>query len=229
MKIEVARKHLREHGKEADRDAEIVERLMSIRAVLEQIKQDMLHGASEDDYDDHRDADNAPAAVMKKTGTDNGVRASGTVRRGAGTKPSPTAATPAVRSATAQPAGSDGALETAEQPAGGTDTRETAAEKDERYDTDGGVLTVSDVMKDEEENGEKPPFKEQMLFEIVSGHEELNVDAMINSFIAKNYDEEADREKPVVDPFAGLDENEAGKPHREDDAPRPTVIEQTLF
>ena len=41
MKIEVARKYIRDYRKEVDRDAEITEHLMNIRAILLEIKQDL--------------------------------------------------------------------------------------------------------------------------------------------------------------------------------------------
>lgn len=43
MKIEVARSYIKNHRREVDRDAEITERLMSIRAVLLEIKQDLAY------------------------------------------------------------------------------------------------------------------------------------------------------------------------------------------
>lgn len=43
MKIEVARKYIKDYRKEVDRDAEITERLMNIRAILLEIKQDILY------------------------------------------------------------------------------------------------------------------------------------------------------------------------------------------
>ena len=44
MKIEVARKYIRDCRKEVDRDAEITEHLMRIRAILLEIKQDLSMG-----------------------------------------------------------------------------------------------------------------------------------------------------------------------------------------
>ena len=60
MKIEVARKYIRDYRKEVDRDAEIAEHLMNIRAILLEIKQDLAYGGEvvNDDYDD----DPRPAA-----------------------------------------------------------------------------------------------------------------------------------------------------------------------
>lgn len=52
MKIEVARKHMKDNKTDADRDALIMEKLTSIRSMLQQIKQDMLHGAADDDEDE---------------------------------------------------------------------------------------------------------------------------------------------------------------------------------
>ena len=46
MKIEVARKYIRDYRKEVDRDAEITEHLMNIRAILLEIKQDLAYGLS---------------------------------------------------------------------------------------------------------------------------------------------------------------------------------------
>lgn len=44
MKIEVARKYIRDYRKEVDRDAEIAERLMNIRGMLLEVKQDLVMG-----------------------------------------------------------------------------------------------------------------------------------------------------------------------------------------
>ena len=51
MKIEVARKYIKDYRKEIDRDAEITEKLMNIRAMLLQIKQDLAYDGQVVDED----------------------------------------------------------------------------------------------------------------------------------------------------------------------------------
>ncbi len=90
MKIEVARKHIKDNKKEADRDAVIVERLMSIRSMLQQIKQDMLHGAADDENDDPAE-DVAEANVIITTGETAGHVKPGKATAQAEASPIPTA------------------------------------------------------------------------------------------------------------------------------------------
>ncbi|HIZ15230.1 MAG TPA: MerR family transcriptional regulator [Candidatus Tidjanibacter faecipullorum] len=60
MKIEVARKYIRDYRKEVDRDTEIAEHLMHIRAILLEIKQDLTTGGIV--VDDDELAEEEPAA-----------------------------------------------------------------------------------------------------------------------------------------------------------------------
>lgn len=61
MKIEVARKYIKDHRKEVDRDAEITERLMGIRALLLEIKQDLAYGGDTvEDEEEFSPTENAP-------------------------------------------------------------------------------------------------------------------------------------------------------------------------
>ena len=64
MKIEVARKYIRDYRKEVDRDAEITEHLMNIRAILLEIKQDLAYGGAVVDDD----CDEEPVAVPQQSG-----------------------------------------------------------------------------------------------------------------------------------------------------------------
>ena len=57
MKIEVARKYIKDYRKEIDRDAEITEKLMNIRAMLLQIKQDLAYDGQVVDEDMEYDAE----------------------------------------------------------------------------------------------------------------------------------------------------------------------------
>lgn len=178
MKLEAARKHLKNNKDEATRDAEIVERLMGIRAMLMQIKQDLLYGSSEDD---DYEIQEEPEATLSESPV------------GPGIIPADIAAMVAA-----------------------------AAASDE-------VLTVSDVMREEEMSSEKPPFEEQTLFEVVP-EPEPDINTMINTFIAKNYDEEADEEHPEVDPFAGIEDRVEESPEKQEpEEVRPMAIDQTLF
>ena len=61
MKIEVARKYLKENPRGADRDTEIMERLMSIRALLVEIKNDLSYNG------EIVDDDAVEVVVVKKT------------------------------------------------------------------------------------------------------------------------------------------------------------------
>ena len=63
MKIEVARKYIRDYRKEVDRDAEITEHLMNIRAILLEIKQDLAYGGAVVDDD----CDEEPVAVPQQS------------------------------------------------------------------------------------------------------------------------------------------------------------------
>jgi len=64
MKIEVARKYIRDYRKEVDRDTEITEHLMNIRAILLEIKQDLAYGGEVVDDD----CDEEPMAVPQPSG-----------------------------------------------------------------------------------------------------------------------------------------------------------------
>ena len=77
MKIEVARKYIRDYRKEVDRDAEITEHLMNIRAILLEIKQDLAYGGKGDEAGETDTgtktgtaaaADRAPESAAQPTG-----------------------------------------------------------------------------------------------------------------------------------------------------------------
>lgn len=212
MKIEVARKYLRENKKEVNRDAEIVERLMSIRATLVQIKQDMLDGTPDDDY-----ADDGAAYIAAVPKSDC-----------AEVKPKPAAvpvnAVAAPPEAEVKPDGAQAPAQ--ERPEGTGNLFGTEFTENGEFNITREVLTVSDIIEEEEANGEKPPFQEQMLFEVVT-QADINPDLLIDSFIEK-FDDESDEEEPAVDPFASLDAA-APRPEEGGEKPKQTVVEQTLF
>lgn len=87
MKIEVARKYIKDHRKEVDRDAEITERLMGIRALLLEIKQDLTYGG--DAVEDEEEF--SPAAnAADISGTENGAGAdAATPVKGGSRRPEP--------------------------------------------------------------------------------------------------------------------------------------------
>lgn len=103
MKIEVARKHIRDYRKEVDRDAEITERLMNIRAILLEIKQDLAYEGQtvDDDTDDLADEAMPQAAgdAVKSysTGEEEGGAPTNSARETAGRteQPADGAAAPA--------------------------------------------------------------------------------------------------------------------------------------
>lgn len=64
MKIEVAKKHLRENRSELDRNAEIVERLLVIRSMLAEIKHDMFYDGKIVD-DEYADEDTDEVSVVR--------------------------------------------------------------------------------------------------------------------------------------------------------------------
>ena len=85
MKIEVARKYIRDYRKEVDRDAEITEHLMNIRAILLEIKQDLAYGGAV--VDDDCDEDRGDPGESGETGPCHGgyqtaLRGTGTLRGG---------------------------------------------------------------------------------------------------------------------------------------------------
>lgn len=173
MKIEVARKYLRDNRKEVDRDTEITERLMHIRAILQEIRQDLsMGGIVVDNDDDDLDAEETPAPAAAPAAAPRGKKA-------AAVQPvaeQPAADAPAV-------AGEAAAEEPAEEPA-----------------------------------PVKPPFEEQMLFEVAVPLELLQSAA----------------EPPSDEGFASAKAAFEGAPapeqsDEEGQGRRPQIIEQTLF
>lgn len=173
MKIEVARKYLRDNRKEVDRDTEITERLMHIRAILQEIRQDLsMGGIVVDNDDDDLDAEETPASAAAPAAAPRGKKA-------AAVQPvaeQPAADAPAV-------AGEAAAEEPAEEPA-----------------------------------PVKPPFEEQMLFEVAVPLELLQSAA----------------ETPSDEGFASAKAAFEGAPapeqsDEEGQGRRPQIIEQTLF
>lgn len=173
MKIEVARKYLRDNRKEVDRDTEITERLMHIRAILQEIRQDLsMGGIVVDNDDDDLDAEETPAPAAAPAAAPRGKKAA------------------AVQPVAEQPA--------AEEPAV---AGEAAAEEPA-----------------EEPAPVKPPFEEQMLFEVAVPLELLQSAA----------------ETPSDEGFASAKAAFEGAPapeqsDEEGQGRRPQIIEQTLF
>lgn len=168
MKIEVARKYLRDNRKEVDRDTEITERLMHIRAILQEIRQDLsMGGIVVDNDDDDLDAEETPAPAAAPAAAPRGKKTAAV---------QPAADAPAV-------AGEAAAEEPAEEPA-----------------------------------PVKPPFEEQMLFEVAVPLELLQSAA----------------ETPSDEGFASAKAAFEGAPapeqsDEEGQGRRPQIIEQTLF
>lgn len=173
MKIEVARKYLRDNRKEVDRDTEITERLMHIRAILQEIRQDLsMGGIVVDNDDDDLDAEETPAPAA-----------------------APAAAPRGKKAATVQPV--------AEQPAADAPTVAGEAAAEEPAEVPAPV---------------KPPFEEQMLFEVAVPLELLQSAA----------------ETPSDEGFASAKAAFEGAPapeqsDEEGQGRRPQIIEQTLF
>lgn len=173
MKIEVARKYLRDNRKEVDRDTEITERLMHIRAILQEIRQDLsMGGIVVDNDDDDLDAEEAPAPAA-----------------------APAAAPRGKKTAAVQPA--------AEQPAADAPAVAGEAAAEEPAEEPAPV---------------KPPFEEQMLFEVAVPLELLQSAA----------------ETPSDEGFASAKAAFEGAPapeqsDEEGQGRRPQIIEQTLF
>lgn len=71
MKIEVARKYIKDYRKEIDRDAEITERLMNIRAMLLQIKQDLAYDGKVVDEEMEYEDDDVEVAASVEEETEN--------------------------------------------------------------------------------------------------------------------------------------------------------------
>lgn len=172
MKIEVARKYLRDNRKEVDRDTEITERLMHIRAILQEIRQDLsMGGIVVDNDDDDLDAEETPA-------------------------PATAAAPRGKKAAAVQPV--------AEQPA--ADAQAAVVE------------AAAGPQQAEEPAPVKPPFEEQMLFEVAVPLELLQSAA----------------ETPSDEGFASAKAAFEGAPapeqsDEEGQGRRPQIIEQTLF
>lgn len=173
MKIEVARKYLRDNRKEVDRDTEITERLMHIRAILQEIRQDLsMGGIVVDNDDDDLDAEETPAPAA-----------------------APAAAPRGKKAAAVQPA--------AEQPAADAPAVAGEAAAEEPAEAPAPV---------------KPPFEEQMLFEVAVPLELLQSAA----------------ETPSDEGFASAKAAFEGAPapeqsDEEGQGRRPQIIEQTLF
>lgn len=174
MKIEVARKYLRDNRKEVDRDTEITERLMHIRAILQEIRQDLsMGGIVVDNDDDDLDAEEiaAPAAPRGK------------------------------KAVAGQPAGEPSVAV------------ETAA------DAQAAVVEAAAGSQEAEAPAPvKPPFEEQMLFEVAVPLELLQSAA----------------ETPSDEGFASAKAAFEGAPapeqsDEEGQGRRPQIIEQTLF
>lgn len=170
MKLDVARKYIKDNKGEAGREAAIMEKLLSIRAMLAEIKAG-LSGGDETDGE--------------ASGTTDESIVAGTAAIAVG---------------------------------GAEETKEAGSKK---------KPVKKQAVKPQEE---KRPFEEQPLFEIPQEEEYVSVDDAMDAFIAKHYDEEADDDKPAVDPFAAI----PGAAKREydpgsEEIRRPVVIEQTLF
>ena len=118
MKIEVARKYIRDYRKEVDRDAEITEHLMNIRAILLEIKQDLAYGGAVVDDD----CDEEPVAVPQQSERETVGKGDEAGETDTGTKTGTAAAADRAPESAAQPTGET--RERAERPAPATaDTR----------------------------------------------------------------------------------------------------------
>ncbi len=173
MKIDVARKYLKENREEVDRDARITEHLMNIKAILLEIKQDLKYDGQVVD-DDVAD-DMAEDAVAQGGGA------------------SPVAQTVAQRETESETPESDGCSEDVQR----------AGE-----DIDQGA-----------ELERKPPFEEQMLFEVAVPLELLQGDRDVE-------DEGFESAKTAF--LAGDDGGEHVEPVQ-DEKPKMQIVEQTLF
>ena len=103
MKIEVARKYIRDYRKEVDRDAEITEHLMNIRAILLEIKQDLAYGGAVVDDD----CDEEPVAVPQQSGRETVGKGDEAGETDTGTKTGTAAAADRAPESAAQPTGGD--------------------------------------------------------------------------------------------------------------------------
>ncbi len=210
MKIEVARKYMKDNRRDADRDAAIVEKLMSIRSMLRQIKQDVLHGAADDDEPDE-EAGGEAESIAAKAG-----------RRGKSAQ--------VASSKEAEMAGSAVPAKKAQK------ASEAASGVTDIFEQE---LTISAIISEEASGaGEKLPFREQMLFEVVASEAGTpTLEGMIDSFLSKNYGSGQDDargsgsgEGQVPDPFAAFAGGRAeGEVTADAEQEKPKIIEQTLF
>ena len=179
MKIEVARKYMKENPSGADRDTEIMEKLLSIRGLLVEIKNDLTYNG------EIVDDEAVEVVVIKK----NPRKVSGK------------------ETSVAAP--------------------QHAEDKTESGGLFGGECEAAKA------SGDKPPFEEQPLFELVPPKDFGTVDEAMDAFITKHYDEDGDEDKPESDPFAVFAAEEVVPPkaeeNKEEKGKRPVVIEQTLF
>lgn len=136
MKIEVARKYIRDHRGEVDRDAEITERLMGIRALLLEIKQDLSCDGTVVDDEIETDQAGTFAADRGETPLKSGQNR---VRKPA-----------APQSPSDRPPASGQAVGVASHSAG----------EAEPVDGTGEAPSVSASA------GSRPPFEEQVLFDV---------------------------------------------------------------
>lgn len=195
MKIEVARKYIKDYRKEVDRDAEITERLMNVRAVLLEIKQDFLYDGQvvDDSYDDDSYEDDKFAGDVTDSSS--------------ASKPVKKQVKPIKKtSATIK----DNAVE-AKQP-----QRENSV-IEEAIDTE-AAETVQPV-SDEASSDIKPPFQEQVLFDVAVPLELVQNIAAVKS---------KDGFESAKAAFIGAEILVPEDPEQEE-KPRPQVIEQTLF
>lgn len=185
MKIEVARKYIKDYRKEVDRDAEITERLMNIRAVLLEIKQDLLYeGQVVDDSVEDDSYDSAPLPVQE-----NQVLPKASKKK----------ALPSLKKA-------------------------DKAESDTPAKTNGVEITIVEqtveVSVEDISADSKPPFEEQVLFEVAVPLE------LVQDSVA---DDTQDGFQSAKAAFMGFENPIEEIVQEQEEKPRPQVIEQTLF
>lgn len=187
MKIEVARTYIKTHRKEVDRDAEITERLMNIRSMLLEIKHDLAFDGEAIDDEEPLSESDAHSAADAIRIEDVTGKAAAHAKHEVGADDAPGNISETDREGLAQTAAS-----------------EEAAFRNFATDSNGS-------------QDEKPPFEEQVLFDIAVPLEMMQT-------AATGADEGFESAKAA---FSGVSATSEEGP--EEDSPRTDAIEQTLF
>lgn len=206
MKIEVARKYIKDSRREVDRDAEIAERLMSIRAILLEIKQDLTYDG---EVVDNGEDDMLSEAEFPKRASKPAETAK---KSAAGRKKSAKEA-----SSSPQSECDDAACLETIAAEGDDNNLEIAVDR-----TGEACMSDLDIVQSEAllVPAVKLPFEEQVLFEVAVPLE------MLQSEVAISPDTGYESARSA---FAGEAPQSEAEETPAEEKPRIQVIEQTLF